>query len=144
MAITSGGYGSNIFGHVALAFTGQGIYSYGTTDPYGASTTAYLQNQFAERDVTITILHTTPAQEQAMINYYNSYYGPGSSYSVASHNCANAALGALDNAGVLNLIMGPVFPSDVGSAVESIPGTITQIFPKGTQVPSAFQGFNRQ
>jgi hypothetical protein len=110
LVITSGwNGGSNIFGHEALAFTGQGVYSYGTKDLYGSSTTDYLNSQISNRDVTITILKTTAEQEKMMIDYYNKNYGSRSKYSATSNNCANAAAGALSDAGAI----GPLLITDL-------------------------------
>ncbi len=145
LVITSGSYGYNVFGHSALAFTGQGVYSYGTIENYGSSTTDYLNGQLANRNVTITTLNTTPEQEQAMMNYYNNNYGKGANYSTYSNNCANAAAGALTNAGLINpLLTDFTSPYDVQHWASSLPGALTQTLPQGSSFPTSdFGSFNK-
>ncbi|ATQ66729.1 sugar-binding protein [Methylosinus trichosporium OB3b] len=144
LVITSGGISSNPFGHSALAFTGQGVYSYGTADLYGSSTTAYIQGQLVSRSVTITTLKTTSEQEESMANYYKQNYGRGTKYSVISNNCANAAAGALSGAGVI----GPLFstalmlPYDPQHWASQQLGSVTQTLAQGSALPSGFDAFN--
>ncbi len=45
----SAGILSNPFGHIAIATTGAGMFSYGTADPYGGSVTAYGYDAFNRR-----------------------------------------------------------------------------------------------
>ncbi|WP_228270626.1 hypothetical protein [Acinetobacter colistiniresistens] len=59
--------GSNPFGHVAIGFTGQGIFSSGTQNNYRESFTDYISKQSSYRNSTIYILNTTPQQEAEMI-----------------------------------------------------------------------------
>jgi RHS repeat-associated protein len=143
VVVYSGPTVGNPFGHVALGFTGNGIYSYGTSEQYGANAYTYIQDQVTDRNVTVTTLNTTPAQEQAMMDYYRQNYGRGSKYSAIDHNCANAALGALNAADVFDAIMtGIVYPADISTAVEGLPGAVTQHLARDSQVPSSFYGFN--
>ncbi|MEX8510372.1 MAG: RHS repeat-associated core domain-containing protein, partial [Leptothrix ochracea] len=37
VVVLSGSVSSNPFGHIGVATTGSGVYSYGTADPYGGS-----------------------------------------------------------------------------------------------------------
>jgi RHS repeat-associated protein len=155
VVIGSGPISSNPAGHVALAFTGQGVYSYGTADQYGASTTAYIQSALANRDVTLTTLNTTSEQEQLMMNLYNSNYGPSSTYSIAGgHDCANAALDALTAADALNMQtlsliynsdapMFQFFPATVMWAAWAQPGSNTVVLPQSSAIPAAYQSFNK-
>jgi RHS repeat-associated protein len=65
----------NPFGHVAIGFSGQGVYSYGTKTPLGGSFTDYLSEQAAYRDSTVYILQTTPEQEAKMKEKIMEYEG---------------------------------------------------------------------
>jgi hypothetical protein len=147
LVITSGYNGGyNFFGHSALAFTGQGLYSYGTADPYGSGVTSYLQRQLSDRSVTITRLSTTPRQEQSMAAYYQSKFGPGSHYSAfGGHNCADASGGALTSSGAVSSPTGlATFPADVGAAAAAAPGATTVTLPAGSPVPGNLGSFNPQ
>ena len=62
-----GSTSGNPFGHVAIAFTGQGVYSYGTDTPLGGNLTDYLEAQAKYRDSEVYILETTPDQEAKML-----------------------------------------------------------------------------
>jgi RHS repeat-associated protein len=155
LVITSGPYIGNPAGHTALAFTGQGVYSYATSNPYGSDTTSYIQNALASRAVTITTLNTTPEQEQAMANLYNQYYPKrgGRKYSVLSHDCATAALDALSDSkaidqSILDLLfnpeapMLPFLPFTVEAAAALQPGATTITLPKGSSIPASLNSFN--
>lgn len=61
--------GDNPFGHVAIATTGSGIYSFGTATPYGSSVISYLLDQATRRDSSAFIIKTTPEQEQKILAY---------------------------------------------------------------------------
>lgn len=58
---------TNIFAHVAPAFTGSGVYSIGTCELFGSKASTYLFNQLSRRYVTIYRLQTGFVQEQQMI-----------------------------------------------------------------------------
>lgn len=146
--------GWNPFGHVAIAFTGQGVYSYGTGTPFGSSTTAYVASQAAYRSSTVYVLDTTPEQEAAMIAYLNGNYSPqsGQPYSAFSHNCATAVNGALGNQGIGdNAIVGvaqaggimlPILPSTAGFIGSTYPGASVISVPQGAAVPGSLSSFN--
>ncbi len=143
LLITSGWNGGyNIFGHSAVATTGNGVDSYGTPDPYGANATNYIQSQLQNRDVTITRIPTTPAQEQAIRDYYNKNYGPGSKYSTRGHNCANASGGALAAAGLPISANGIYAPGGIEFQASTLPGATTQTLTQGSSVPSTYNSFN--
>lgn len=57
----------NPAGHVAIGFTGRGVYSYGTPTPIGSSLTDYLGRQSSYRDTNVIIIPTTPEQEGMML-----------------------------------------------------------------------------
>ena len=56
----------NPLGHVSLALTGQGTFSFGTLTPQGTNFTSFLSDQAGHRFTNVYILKTTPAQESAM------------------------------------------------------------------------------
>jgi RHS repeat-associated protein len=155
LVITSGSYIGNPAGHTALAFTGQGVYSYGTSNPYGSDTTSYIQNALSSRSVTITTLNTTLEQEQAMANLYNQNYPKhgGPKYHVVSHDCATAALDALSaskaiDQSILDMLfnpeapMLPFLPFTVEEAAALQPGAITIRLPQGSTVPASLNSYN--
>ena len=57
----------NPFGHVAIGFSGKGIYSFGTGTPQGSSVTDYVNSQNEYRDSRAYIIETTPKQEAIMM-----------------------------------------------------------------------------
>jgi RHS repeat-associated protein len=154
MVLVGGATAGNPFGHVALAFTGQGVYSYGTPEDFGSSTTDYLAKQATYRSTTAYVLNTTPEQEQKMIDYLQGNYSPqsGGKYSVLSHDCATAANGALSAAGIGDDIIDgaaqaggillPQLPSTSAMIATSYPGASIVQIPRGGSAPSFLESFN--
>ncbi|GLQ95536.1 RHS repeat-associated core domain-containing protein [Dyella acidisoli] len=154
MVLVGGSTAGNPFGHVALAFTGQGVYSYGTGTAFGSSTTDYLAKQATYRSTTAYVLNTTPEQEQKMIDYLQSNYSPqsGGKYSVLRHDCATAANGALSAAGIGDGIIDgaaqaggillPQLPSTSAMIAASYPGASIVQIPQGGSAPSFLGSFN--
>lgn len=145
----------NPFGHVAMAFTGQGVYSYGTGTDFGSSATDYLAFQGTYRATTVYILDTTPQQEQQMINYFQGNYSPqsGGQYSIIkNHDCASAVTGALSQAGIGNGILDgvaeaggillPQVPSTPQLMAQSFPGASIVQIPQGGTIPTSLSSFN--
>ena len=54
--IIGGPTSGNPFGHVAIGFSGQGVYSFGTNTPIGSNLTDYLQKQSGYRSSTVLII----------------------------------------------------------------------------------------
>ncbi|NTB05767.1 RHS repeat-associated core domain-containing protein, partial [Agrobacterium tumefaciens] len=122
-----GGIASNPFGHVALAFTGRGVYSSGTGSAPGSSASAYLTSQSSYRTTGVIIVKTTPAQEAAMIKSLSEAAKtplPTTSEGVAAmlnDNCATRTGDALIAGGVITQagvdamtgLTGIHFPKDV-------------------------------
>ncbi|WP_353167202.1 RHS repeat-associated core domain-containing protein [Acinetobacter sp.] len=104
----------NIFGHVAPAFSGAGIYSIGTTEEFGSSTSSYVASELAKRDVTIFRIPTSKAQETKMMTSMNQsrydQYG-NKKYSLVSNNCASATNLAMYKAGILDKTNGNGVPT---------------------------------
>ena len=66
---------NNPFGHVAIAFSKKGVYSYGTKTKPGSSFISYLKKQTTYRDTKIYIIKTTKSQESKMLNKIKTYIG---------------------------------------------------------------------
>lgn len=98
VVISSGPMPSNPFGHVAIAVTGQGVYSKGTAAwKPGSDPAAYIASELAKRQVDLTRLKTTPAQDRAAIRAFMREYG--NPYDVLSSSCTTAVREALEAAG---------------------------------------------
>ncbi|MFX3591092.1 RHS repeat-associated core domain-containing protein [Ralstonia mannitolilytica] len=130
--ILSDGIGSNPFGHIGVATSGGGAYSYGTKDPYGESIGDYLNGQLQNRNVEVAILDTTPEQE-AQIEA--SVRGNTGNYSATSHNCATAVGNALDAAGITSTGDPSIFPGRVFIDALSLPGAQYVNIPRGGRFP---------
>lgn len=84
VVIVGGPTPTNPFGHVSVATTGSGIYSFGTLTPYdsstptglGSSVTNFVLDQSRYRDSTAYIINTTPDQEAAILADLQSQTGP--------------------------------------------------------------------
>ena len=146
--------GWNFAGHVAIAFTGQGVYRYGTGTAFGSSATAYMASQATYRSSTVYVLDTTPAQEAAMVAYLNDNYSPqsGRHYSIFNHSCATAVNGALGSQGIgddailgvaqAGGIMLPQLPSTAGFIGSTYPGASIISIPQGAAIPRSLLSFN--
>jgi RHS repeat-associated protein len=73
VVIVGGPTPGNPLGHVAIATTGSGIYSYGTGTVEGSDVSAYLLKQAGYRDSTAYIINTTPDQEAAILAQLQGY-----------------------------------------------------------------------
>ncbi|MCW5140677.1 RHS repeat-associated core domain-containing protein [Burkholderia cenocepacia] len=141
---------SNPFGHVAIGFTGQGVYSYGTGTPLGGSVTDYLEKQAKYRDTTVYTIKTTPQQEAEMLEKIQEYRNtplpdPMKSPSAAARDtCATRTQNALEAGGIKSVFI-PLtspFPIDTGVIAQRNAATIIDI-PKGGGIPEIFSIFNR-
>ena len=139
----------NPFGHVAIAFSGEGIYSFGTNTPLGASLTDYLATQSSYRNSEVILLDTTPAQEQTMIQSLESKANkplpdPKKNAVAALHDtCATRTRDALAAAGISSIFAWPnsPFPSDVAITAE-MNGFQAYSLPLGASIPSQLSVFN--
>jgi RHS repeat-associated protein len=135
-------YSGNPAGHVALAFTGEGVYSYGTTHPLGSSTTAYLKEQSIYRSTIAIIFKTTPEQEQAMMKAMKSK--SGSEYRLFSNNCTTVALDALHEGDVkVPLLTIPFLPVSLRNAGWAQPGMASIFIDKGASIPAILSQFDK-
>jgi len=140
--ILSGAISSNPFGHIAVATTGTGVFSYGTGHPYGSSATAYINEQLTKRDVSVIRLNTTQAQEQKIVDSMKKF--KGSKYSPTSNNCANAVTNALGAAGIGegSVSWSPILPKISAGAAMSFPGATIQTYGQGGISPGSLNSFN--
>ena len=97
LVIRSGAVPGNPFGHIAIATSSGGVFSFGTVHPYGSSTYDYLQSQVKERFVEIVRLHTTPQQEAEIAAEMTRHSG---NYSAVNNKCAVAVDRAMGKSGI--------------------------------------------
>ncbi|RSZ24869.1 RHS repeat protein [Acinetobacter bereziniae] len=140
----------NIFGHVAPAFSGAGVYSIGTTEEFGSNTSSYVAGQLAKRDVTIFRVPSSKAQETKMMNSINQSrydrYG-NKKYSLAFNNCASATNLAMYKAGFLDAHNGVpktffATPTDTGAYAFWQKGVSTYHLNQGSSVPNFVKEFD--
>jgi hypothetical protein len=134
----------NPLGHTAIAFSGEGVYSFGTgTDP-GSSFTDFLNDEAMVRDSTVFFLNTTPEQEQEMIDYLENQSPDINWY---PDNCAHRTSAALNAGGVappyLNFLDNGDWPAVIANLLSDDPGILYVSVPKGSILPGNFlTGFN--
>jgi hypothetical protein len=137
--LTGGGGSSNPLGHAAIATTGGGVDSYGTSEPYGSSFTNLGDQATYRDDVVVVLPNTTPEEENAIIEAMNSY-ASSKPYNAVTHNCATAVINALDAANILPA--NPFTPASMFGGSESslppnLPSTVLNM-----PVPAALSQFN--
>jgi RHS repeat-associated protein len=165
--VVNGPTDKNPFGHVAIAITDKGVYSYGTHTSgdldLGVSLTAYTVAMASRRNSDIIIINTTPKQEKLIMEYLKKQpkklsrlpwfllkiglakimpFNPWDS-------CATRVSGALEAAGLLDpYTVGPAFPFDVEAQAElwkQILGGEDILIPKPTKanaIPPILEEFN--
>ncbi|MDQ1920563.1 RHS repeat-associated core domain-containing protein [Massilia pseudoviolaceinigra] len=139
--VLSGGILSNPFGHIGIATTGQGVFSYGTAYGYGSSLTDYVADQLTERDVTLITMNTTPGQEKAIVDAMNEFRKRP--YSASSNNCADAVVYAMGKAGIGGgSARGPMFPRIPSLVGQAQPGATTKTIYQGGSVPPGITIYN--
>ena len=141
----------NPAGHVAIGFTGQGVYSYGTGTPRGSNLTDYLGKQSGYRDTTVIIIPTTPEQEAKMIESLKPWEGvplpdplksPGQA---ANDTCATRTNQALNVGGMRSSMQPPGNPFPYSTGIIAGPyGKSELSIKKGDPVPAALKAFDRK
>jgi len=146
-------YGSptagNPFGHVAIAFSGEGVYSFGTNTPLGSSLVAYLSNQAAYRSSDVLILSTTPAQERRMIEELRRLGNvplPDPRRDIlgaATDTCAVRTGAALSLVGIRSRFASSTspYPADI-AMIAGQQAIRTYPIARGSSVPSGLGSFN--
>lgn len=135
---------TNPFGHVALAISGHGMFSYGNNTPLGSSVTDYVQSQSQSRNQLITLVPATASQDMRAAHY------------LALNHPEMNDVGKLDNCAVRvneGLMAGGLpsletpFPGGLSRAAGTLPGAQTFFIPQGGPIPAALLsillGFNR-
>lgn len=138
--ILSGGIPSNPFGHIAIAVTGSGIYSYGTPNPYGSSTANYISSESAKRMIQIAVLNTTPEQESILKNSMSKDHGK---YNVLRNNCSINVGQAMKEAGLTKSDPSTLPGFSFNDAL-SIPGSQYIFIPKGGSLPPSLAPFLKE
>ena len=150
MVMVGGPTEGNPFGHVAVAVTGSGVYSFGTGTALGSSVTDYLSRQASYRDTSIYILNSTADQDSKILSRLRSYEdnlppvpGPDS-----DDTCATRTNRALMDANFRDPSnpYAPFFASPLPESTEQIGrfhgGNAIRI-PRGTvDIPAMFQQIN--
>lgn len=134
----------NFFGHVGMAITGYGMFSYGNDTPLGSSVTDYLQSQSLFRNQTVTVVPATAAQDAAAA-YYLALNHPDKNDVGYLDNCAVRTNEGLMAGGKPSL-QSP-FPGGLTRAAGTLPGAQTFFIPQGGPIPQGLlnilPGFNR-
>jgi len=125
---------TNPFGHVGLAVTGYGMFSYGNNTPLGSSVADYIQSQSQSRNQLITLIPATAAQDAATA-YYLALNNPEMNDVGKLDNCAVRVNEGL-MAGGLPSLETP-FPGGLSRAAGALPGAQTFFIPQGGAIPAA-------
>jgi RHS repeat-associated protein len=110
----------NIFGHAAIATSGQGVYSFGTTTDPASSFSDYLAKQAGYRDSMVYVLPTTAKQEKLINDYLSQLQDklPAVPGKDSGDNCAARTNEALKKAGINAGNNGT--PAELQSALEKM------------------------
>ncbi len=153
LVIEDGPTQGNPIGHTSIAVTGNGVYSFGTNTPLGSSTTDFLKMESGRRDQTVTVIKTTPEQDQATVSALMKQDAKGS-INVNPDNCSSRSNAALDAAGVpkasdLSNPITPIsslpsnIPGSAGERAQAVPGSQTTVIPKNSpSIPASLNQFN--
>uniref|UniRef100_UPI004038FC37 RHS repeat-associated core domain-containing protein n=1 Tax=unclassified Variovorax TaxID=663243 RepID=UPI004038FC37 len=139
----------NPAGHVAIGFTGQGVYSSGTRTDFGSSLTDYLEKQSSYRDTNVIIIPTTPEQEARMIASLKQgesvplpdpFKDP---FRAAGDTCATRTNQALNAGGIRNSQQPPGNPWPYSTGLIAGPHGKSELsIKKGNSVPAVLKAFN--
>lgn len=122
----------NIFGHVGMAITGFGMFSYGNDTPLGSSVAGYLQSQSQFRNQTVTVIPATAVQDAAAA-YYLALSHPDKNDVDYFDNCAirtNEGLIAGGKPSIKSLL-----PASLSREAGALPGAQTFFIPQGGPIP---------
>jgi len=161
----------NPIGHTAIAITGKGVFSMGNADKeperdqknniLGGNLKDYLEREAPRRDTVVTIIKTTPEQDEAMaaklMEIANSN-GTITRESILSDNCSTRVNKALDAGGIPSRqvespdptqgVPNPVIPGSAGQRAQMVPGAQVFKIAKGSELTKelteAIKQFERQ
>ncbi len=122
----------NFFGHVGLAITGHGMFSYGNDTSLGSAVTDYIQSQSQFRNQTVVLIPTTPDQDAAAATYLALNH-PDKNGVGYLDNCAVRTNAGLMAAGFPSRQY--PFPGGLTRYAASLPGAKTFFVPEGGQIP---------
>ncbi|WFU66679.1 RHS repeat-associated core domain-containing protein [Bradyrhizobium brasilense] len=129
---------SNIFGHVAIAVTGGGVFSFGTGTSLGSSVSGYVNSQSQFRSQTLYTIQTSQQQDAAMLSYLQAQ----SDNIGLVDNCAARTCGALNAGSVLDSLVTARTPSAVEAQI-IMSGASTSVvkIPQKTSVSNSTSQF---
>jgi RHS repeat-associated protein len=123
----------NQFGHVAIAVSGAGVWSFGNGTAFGSSVNSYLNAQVRARDNFIFRISTTPEQDKAALEYLKNQKDDIGKID----NCAARTSNALNAAGIN---VSSMFPKGLGNQLMSMDSISGSFIPMGNYTPYV-QGF---
>lgn len=101
VVIVGGPTDESYLGHAAIAVSGRGVYSFGTTHPDGTSLADFLNEQSSKRTNVLYRIPTSPEEDQRIIDGFNRVRDAG--YSILKNStCATAASQGLADLGISN------------------------------------------
>ncbi len=124
----------NFPGHVGMAFTGRGTFSYGNDTPLGSSTRSYLESQSKERNQVVVLLPAIPRQDNMGADYLLENY-PGINSVGYFDNCAVRTNEGLMAAGFPSLEI--PFPGGLTRKAQGLEGAQTFVIPRNGPIPQA-------
>jgi len=147
--VVGGATSTNPFGHVAISFTGKGVYSFGTGTLRGSSFTDYLSAQASYRNSTVYILNTTAEQEALMLAELQRYESKSlpnpfkDLIGAIEDTCATRTQSALEAGGIVSPLLPfhSPFPVDT-AALAMLNGATQTSIPQGGHIPDEFSKFN--
>lgn len=146
LIIIGGPTSSNPAGHVGMAFTGQGVYSFGTGTALGSSLTGYLQSQAAYRSSTLFVLNTSPQQEAQMVAYLKGLPVNLPNWKENPYDtCSTRTANALSAAGIRPNKIGrwtPVLPYDLTYPVLQWSSSPALRVGQGQSIPAGLSRFD--
>lgn len=125
---------NNPFGHVGMAITGFGMFSYGNNTPLGSSVADYLNSQSQVRNQVVTLIPRTPAQD-ARAAYYYALNHPNKNDVGYLDNCAVRTNQGLIAGGITS--QHTPFPGGLSRGVGALPGAQVFFIPQGGPIPQA-------
>ena len=134
----------NLFGHIAIAVEGFGIFSFGNDTTLGSSATDYFERQSSIRDNTVVLISTTKEQDRSILAYlfgFNERNGVG-----YCDNCASRTANALNKAGLYGGGWAGACPIPAATCAmaQSNKGSTTYQVPRGSSNLPNLNRFNPQ
>jgi RHS repeat-associated protein len=121
----------NVFGHVGMAVTGNGMYSYGNDTNLGSSVADYLNDQSKYRNQMVVAIPTTASQDEAALKYFSKH--PNKNDVGTFDNCAVRTNEALMSEKLP--VEGIPFPGGTARDAATLPGAKTYFIPQGGPIP---------